>query len=214
MSHRLRFFLRKSSVSSGWCYSTVKHMNFDHRRGRRAWHWLNYFWAVGTTWIRLRTPREKELEHRFTSSQDTAFPHSGTHLRRTTCWHNRYLDPFSTTRLFLRVKWSHTMTPSQQQRPESPPYTTSETNQSLEAYQKQFWQRQMARVEEQVSIPDEGTSSINTLGEGGSSNAALMGNKDLMDLFKPQAGQLPLARIKKVMKASDDQVKVSVHEPI
>lgn len=30
-----------------------------------------------------------------------------------------------------------------------------------------------------------------------------------MDVFKPQAGQLPLARIKKVMKNSDDEVKVS-----
>jgi len=102
------------------------------------------------------------------------------------------------------------MTPGQQQRAESPPYTTSETNQSLEVYQRQFWQRQMARVEEQVSIPEEGGGGgSSTLTEGGASsstNAAV--NKDLMDLFKPQAGQLPLARIKKVMKASDDQVKV------
>lgn len=86
------------------------------------------------------------------------------------------------------------------QRADSPPYTTSDTNQSLDAYQRQFWQRQMARVEEQVSLPEEGSSG----GAGGRGSQS----KDLMDLFKPQAGQLPLARIKKVMKASDDQVKV------
>ncbi|UZJ53952.1 hypothetical protein CBS101457_003272 [Exobasidium rhododendri] len=115
------------------------------------------------------------------------------------------------------------MTPLQQQRPDSPPYTTSETNQSLELYQKRFWQRQMARVEEQVSIGEEiGAGASGSMGSsssggggGGGVNAAAAGNKDLMDLFKPQAGQLPLARIKKVMKASDDNVKmISAEAPI
>lgn len=98
-------------------------------------------------------------------------------------------------------------------RPESPPYTTSDANQSIDAYQRSFWQRQIAKVEEQVSLPDEG---INLVAEASGSNSDPVANieadqinhKDLMDLFKPQAGQLPLARIKKVMKASDDQVKV------
>lgn len=136
---------------------------------------------------------------------------------------------------------------------ESPPYVTSDTHQSMEAYQRNFWQRQMARVEEQVTLPgedtararagkgDSGTSAaarvaaMSRLGnEGGGSSssssskgnsekeasaaameaaaAAVASGKDLMELFKPQAGQLPLARIKKVMKASDDDVKVRVLE--
>lgn len=76
----------------------------------------------------------------------------------------------------------------------------------------------MARVEEQVSLPEEMMANNDVSGEGGGgavgsssgSTTTMAGSKDLMDLFKPQAGQLPLARIKKVMKASDDQVKVSL----
>lgn len=60
--------------------------------------------------------------------------------------------------------------------------------QTLESYSQEFWQRQMSNVEEHAS------SSTHS---------------NPMDVFKPQAGQLPLARIKKVMKNSDDEVKVS-----
>jgi len=113
------------------------------------------------------------------------------------------------------------MTPSQQ-RPESPPYTTSDANQSIEAYQRNFWARQMAKVEDQVSLDDSSVSNTSISAHAGSSSASRINgigpatgavagsSKDLMDLFKPQAGQLPLARIKKVMKASDDQVKVCI----
>lgn len=74
----------------------------------------------------------------------------------------------------------------------------------------------MAKVEDQVSL-DEASASSSTSADAGlaangiridGSSAVAGSSKDLMDLFKPQAGQLPLARIKKVMKASDDQVKV------
>lgn len=105
------------------------------------------------------------------------------------------------------------MSPTQT-RPDSSPYTTSDANQSIEAYQRAFWQRQVAKVEEQVSLADEGNTSTSA-GEASGGNSHFtttttdqFNNKNLMDLFKPQAGQLPLARIKKVMKASDDQVKV------
>ena len=97
---------------------------------------------------------------------------------------------------------------------------TSDAHQSMEEYQRNFWQRQMTRVEEQVSLPGEGSSSSSI---NPSDNDAVMAaavsaaatGKDLMELFKPQAGQLPLARIKKVMKASDDDVKmISAEAPI
>ncbi|PWN88660.1 histone-fold-containing protein [Acaromyces ingoldii] len=66
--------------------------------------------------------------------------------------------------------------------------------QTLESYSQDFWQRQMSNVEEHAS------SSTHS---------------NPMDVFKPQAGQLPLARIKKVMKNSDDEVKmISAEAPI
>lgn len=116
---------------------------------------------------------------------------------------------------------------SPSQRAESPPYTTSETNQSLDVYQQMFWQRQMAKVEEQASLLPEDLSgnvsagsssskkSASSVTAAGPGSGSASSGKDLMDLFKPQAGQLPLARIKKVMKASDDQVKmISAEAPI
>lgn len=125
------------------------------------------------------------------------------------------------------------MSGSQQQRPESPPYVTSDMHQDMEAYQRNFWTRQMARVEEQVSLPEEQAAAVASAtgkrankrddeeeedeetGEPMSDAAIAASAKELMELFKPQAGQLPLARIKKVMKASDDDVKmISAEAPI
>ncbi|PWN36971.1 histone-fold-containing protein [Meira miltonrushii] len=127
------------------------------------------------------------------------------------------------------------MSGSQQQRPESPPYVTSDMHQDMEAYQRNFWTRQMARVEEQVSLPEDQAAAVasatgkrakkrddddeeeedDEAGEPMSDAAIAASAKELMELFKPQAGQLPLARIKKVMKASDDDVKmISAEAPI
>jgi histone H3/H4 len=129
------------------------------------------------------------------------------------------------------------MSGSQQQRPESPPYVTSDMHQDMEAYQRNFWTRQMARVEEQVSLPEDQAAAVASAtgkrtnkrrddddddeeeeeeaGEQMSDAAIAASAKELMELFKPQAGQLPLARIKKVMKASDDDVKmISAEAPI
>lgn len=133
----------------------------------------------------------------------------------------------------------------QQSRQESPPYVTSDMRQDMETYQRNFWTRQMARVEEQISLPEEQSAAIASAtgkrtnkrgevegedrtddddddGDGDDdeqqqmSDAAIAASaKELMELFKPQAGQLPLARIKKVMKASDDDVKmISAEGPI
>lgn len=71
-------------------------------------------------------------------------------------------------------------------RDDTPPLVTA--SQTLESYSQEFWQRQMSNVEEHASSSAQSNP---------------------MDVFKPQAGQLPLARIKKVMKNSDDEVKVS-----
>jgi hypothetical protein len=101
----------------------------------------------------------------------------------------------------------------------------------MEAYQEAFWRRQLARVEEQVTLPAEHMAAVAAAREqstngmhaeddvssivDGDGNQSMSESeiaataKALMELFKPQAGQLPLARIKKVMKASDDDVKVS-----
>lgn len=85
----------------------------------------------------------------------------------------------------------------------------------------------MAKVEEQASLLPEDLSgnvsagsssskkSASSVTAAGPGSGSASSGKDLMDLFKPQAGQLPLARIKKVMKASDDQVKmISAEAPI
>ncbi|CEH13324.1 related to ccaat-binding transcription factor subunit aab-1 [Ceraceosorus bombacis] len=97
------------------------------------------------------------------------------------------------------------------------------TNEDLDIWQERFWERQMRAVEVESSslalqqrLPQEGAEM-----EGAPVLPASAGDRIAAgpcsfnpDGFKPGPGQLPLARIKKVMKADDEIKMISAEAPI